>query len=102
MSSQSRVYRLATCSLMLALATVAGRGNSADSEIAVRARETLSRRCFACHGANGVARKNVFILDRNRLVAAQTVVPGDSNSLLLKIVESGAMPLDGPALSKEE
>jgi hypothetical protein len=79
--------------------------SSADDrqrEIATLAREILNRRCFSCHGANGVARKNVFVLDRERLVASHAVIPGDSNSQLLKMVESGAMPLGGPELSQEE
>lgn len=90
--------------LIVGIAAVLLRGSSADDgrrEIATRARDILNRRCFACHGANGVGRKNVFVLDRDRLVASQTVIPGDSNSLLLKMVESGAMPLRGE-LSIEE
>src|SRR5215472_15648625 len=62
----------------------------------------LERRCFQCHGANGVARKNIFVLDRERLVSSGAVVPGDSGSLLLRVVESGQMPLNGPRLSPEE
>lgn len=71
-------------------------------EIAGRAREVLNRRCFACHGASGIAKKNVFVLERERLIAARIVVPGDGSSLLLRAIESGAMPLGGPALPDEE
>ncbi|HSE35734.1 MAG TPA: hypothetical protein VLG74_00435, partial [Blastocatellia bacterium] len=71
-------------------------------ETARLAREILNRRCFACHGANGVARKNIFVLDRESLVAARTVVPGNPNSPLLSQVESGAMPMGGPALTVSE
>jgi mono/diheme cytochrome c family protein len=105
MPSRKRVYQLVLCSLMLTIAVAFVREGSADNrqrENAALARETFTRRCFACHGANGVARKNVFVLDRDRLVASQIVIPGDSNSLLLKMVESGAMPIGGPELSKEE
>jgi mono/diheme cytochrome c family protein len=70
--------------------------------LAERARLILKARCYACHGANGAAKKNVFVLDRNRLVAAKTVIAGDPNSLLLKLVESGVMPVGGPELSSEE
>jgi len=90
---------------MLAILAAFVQGRSADDrqrENAVIAREILTQRCFVCHGANGVARKNVFVLDRNRLVATRTVIPGDSNSPLLKLVESGTMPMGGPELSKEE
>jgi mono/diheme cytochrome c family protein len=71
-------------------------------EVALRAQQILKERCYQCHGANNVARKNVFILNRTRLIASQIVIPGDENSLLLKVVESGAMPLDGAQLSSPE
>jgi mono/diheme cytochrome c family protein len=69
---------------------------------AATAREILNRRCFACHGANGIARKNIFVLDRDRLVTSGIVVPNDSTSLLLRLVESGVMPLGGPELTSTE
>src|SRR5437868_7414493 len=65
-------------------------------EAASRAREVLSNRCFRCHGANGAARKNVFVLDRNRLLSSKIVIPGQADSLLLQVVETGAMPFGGP------
>lgn len=69
--------------------------------LALQAKSLLARRCFECHGANGVARKNVFVLDRARLISAKTVIPGDDKSLLLRLVETGAMPLGGPTLTEE-
>lgn len=105
MPSRKRVYQLVLCSLILTIAVALVRESSADNrqrEIAALARATLARRCFACHGENGVARKKVFVLDRDRLVASQIVIPGDSNSLLLEMVESGAMPIGGAELSEEE
>jgi len=72
------------------------------AQIANSARGILSRRCFSCHGANGIAKKNIFVLDRERLIANRIVVPGDQGSTLLKAVESGAMPFGGPELSSEE
>src|SRR6185369_5348376 len=72
------------------------------AQIANSAREILSRRCFACHGANGVAKKNVFILDRERMIANRIVIPGNDGSPLLKAIESGAMPVGGPQLSTED
>ena len=76
--------------------------NDGPRETATAAREILNRRCFACHGANGVARKNVFVLDRERLVTSKMVVPGDPTSLLLRLVETGAMPMGGPELPNAE
>lgn len=97
---------LSICALMLAtIAAASSYASFADDrqlEIATVARDVLNRNCFACHGANGVARKNVFVLDRERLVATQVVVPGDRSSLLLRMVESGAMPEGGPSLSDED
>ena len=59
-------------------------------------------RCFECHGENGIASKDVFVLDRDRLIADKVVVPGDRASLLVKLVETGAMPLSGDKLKPEE
>ena len=99
--------RVLTTFAVLMVGTVAASfgASSADDrqrETASLARDILNRRCFSCHGANGLARKNVFVLDRERLVASHTVIPGDSNSQLLKIVESGSMPLGGPELSQAD
>jgi mono/diheme cytochrome c family protein len=70
--------------------------------IAQRVKAIFAERCFQCHGLNGKAAKNVFALDRARLVQSRVVIPGDSASPLLKAVESGAMPLGGPELSAED
>src|SRR5207247_2898747 len=101
---RARVLKIFAVLMVVAFAASL-RATCADdrqSETASLAHDILDRRCFSCHGANGVARKNVFVLDRERLVASHTVIPGDSNSLLLKMVESGAMPLGGPELSQQE
>lgn len=73
-----------------------------QTDVAARAREVLDAHCVRCHGLNGAASKSVFVLDRDRLVAGGTVVPGDERSPLLAAVDSGAMPLGGPELSAEE
>jgi mono/diheme cytochrome c family protein len=70
--------------------------------IAQRVKAIFAERCFQCHGLNGKAAKNVFALDRARLVQSRVVIPGDAASPLLKAVESGAMPLGGPELSAED
>jgi len=99
--------RLFSISLLLitGFAAVSNRVMSADRdqrEVTTLAREVLNRRCFTCHGANGVAQKNVFILDRDRLITSGAVVPGNASSLLLKMVDSDAMPPGGPPLSEIE
>jgi mono/diheme cytochrome c family protein len=107
MSLAARVRVLLTILWITAVALLIfiPRHAAADDQpraLAERARLIFKARCYACHGANGVAKKNIFVLDRNRLVAAKTVIAGDANSLLLKLVESGAMPMGGPELSSEE
>ncbi|HTF38604.1 MAG TPA: cytochrome c, partial [Blastocatellia bacterium] len=79
-----------------------GEADRQGRELAERARDILNRRCYQCHGRNGVAPKNIFVNDRTQLIASRAVVPGDPGSLLVKMVESGAMPLGGPELSEEE
>jgi mono/diheme cytochrome c family protein len=83
MSRLKRKRLLVFCVVVTVGASTFICAGSADDrpQIATLAREILNRRCFACHGANGVARKNVFVLDRDRLIASRTVVPGDSSSL---------------------
>ena len=104
--SRLRRFRLLISCVALVLVALAF-GNAAstkdgDRTVSTLARDILSRRCFACHGANGLARKNIFVLDRDRLVASRTIIPRDTNSLLLTVVESGAMPMNGPELSRDE
>jgi mono/diheme cytochrome c family protein len=71
---------------------------SASPDTAQRVKTIFADRCFQCHGLNGKAAKNVFALDRVRLIITRVVIPGDVASPLLKAVESGAMPLGGPEL----
>jgi len=89
----------------VSLAAASTRTSLADgdqAEVAAAARQVLSHRCFACHGANGSAQRNIFVLDRERLVQSRAVVPGDTNSLLLRVVDSDAMPFGGPPLQPDE
>jgi hypothetical protein len=107
MSRLRRRRLLVSCYALLILivafgSTVAGFTDSDDRGVSALARDLLNRRCFACHGANGVARKNIFVLDRQRLVESGTIIPGNTNSLLLKVVESGSMPMGGPELTQDE
>lgn len=71
-------------------------------ELALKTKTILSQNCFSCHGANGIAIKNIFVLDYARLISKQTVIPRDSNSLMLKVVENNAMPLGKEPLSDNE
>lgn len=97
-------------SLILCLFALAGfalkprttNGQQPDSQLPARVQALLKQRCFQCHGQDGKAAKNVFVLDRARLIAAQMLTPNDANSPLLKAVESGAMPLNGAELNADE
>jgi mono/diheme cytochrome c family protein len=108
LASNVRYVRLLLVALWLAglfttLAIPMSRASAQqDVDTANRAFDILSRRCFQCHGANGIARKHIFVLDRERLVSSGVVVPGDPNSLLLKLVDKGEMPLGAPELPPEE
>ncbi|MEW6211738.1 MAG: hypothetical protein AB1631_25500 [Acidobacteriota bacterium] len=84
------------CALIVPLAAADVR------ELALRARSVLNQRCFQCHGLDGAARKNVFVLDRARLISSRVVTPGDENSLLLNVIERDAMPPTDEKLSAEE
>jgi mono/diheme cytochrome c family protein len=96
-----RALALTIWLMIIGIMISTARTSFADSQ-AQRARDILKQRCFQCHGENGVARKNVFVLDRERLLSSKAVIPGDTSSQLLKMVESGAMPMGGPELPDEE
>src|SRR5262245_31878941 len=95
-------FSLCAVAVAVAVCLTPSRADDRQTDIAKTAREILNRRCFACHGANGVARKNVFVLDRDQLIASNVVTPGDPGSLLFKLIESGAMPIGDPKLTVEE
>jgi mono/diheme cytochrome c family protein len=108
-SKKHRLFFLLWASLVLASAFVprpaAGRrqiSKSSSAEIAQRVKTIFAERCFQCHGLNGKAAKNIFALDRVRLIQMGAVIPGDAASPLLKAVESGVMPKGGPELSAED
>ncbi len=71
-------------------------------ELAQQTRAILTKHCLQCHGMNGVAVKNIFVLDHQRLISNKTIIAGDTNSVLLKMVENNAMPLGQEALSDKD
>ncbi|MBL8194534.1 MAG: hypothetical protein JNM06_12140 [Blastocatellia bacterium] len=71
-------------------------------ELAQQARAILTKNCLQCHGMNGVATKNIFVLDHTRLIKNKTIIAGDANSLLLKMVETNAMPIGKSPLSEKD
>jgi mono/diheme cytochrome c family protein len=73
-----------------------------SNDLAQQAKAILLQRCFSCHGQNGVARKNIVVDDRKKLIASGAVVPGDAASSLLRVIDSDAMPLGGPPLNETQ
>jgi WD40 repeat protein len=83
----------ALCWVVLAAALTVGR-STADEALAKKAENALRTHCFRCHGKEGTAKGGLnFILDREKLVARQKIVPGKpGESKLLERVEKGEMP----------
>lgn len=74
----------------------------AQSAVATKAEAILKKRCFACHGQGGQSVNTVYVLDRDRLLNGKMVIPRDSNSILLKDIETGRMPSGLPSLPEPE
>jgi hypothetical protein len=101
----SRLLLVQVCLLVTLFLITSQIPSIADDEgrtLAKNVKEILSTKCFKCHGKNGVASKDIFVLDRARLLLEKTVIPGEPKSLLLEMVFSGEMPLGGPELSEVE
>src|SRR6516165_6601796 len=94
--------------LALVLGLVAGAGLDAAEEAALpaKAQEVLKAHCYRCHGKDGAARGGMnFILDRDKLLARQKILPGSAaESKLYQRVLHGEMPPEGIKLrpGKEE
>lgn len=74
-----------------------------DENLAMRAQAVLAARCSACHSSGGTAFKGVVVNDHGRLVGeGKAVVPGSRDSLMLRLVETGAMPAGGERLPEAE
>src|SRR5947209_8655060 len=65
--------------------------------LAARAQAILKANCHRCHGRDGALEGGFnYVLDRDKLVARQKVVPGKPDeSLLFKRVAAGKMPPEG-------
>ena len=60
-------------------------------ELAGKAHDILQQQCHRCHGADGQAENDVYVLDLARLKRMNLVVPGLLESPLWKQVEQGAV-----------
>src|SRR5262249_49553411 len=73
--------------------------HAAESSLAERARILLERYCQRCHGSGGPAKGGFdFVLDRERLIARNKIVPGKpaEAELYLRLIR-GEMPPRGNA-----
>jgi mono/diheme cytochrome c family protein len=88
---------LTTAVLLLFPAGAVASGPDTKEGLATRAQAVLKANCYRCHGQNGVAKaKFGYVLDRDKLVARNKVVPGSpAESELYQRVESGEMPPPG-------
>jgi mono/diheme cytochrome c family protein len=80
-------------------------GTVTNAALAQKATALMRDRCFKCHGAGGAAQNGIFVLDRQKLISAGALVPGNAESLLIQVVRSKSMPLLQPgekALSEAE
>lgn len=69
---------------------------------APQAETILRAHCYRCHGANGQAERGIDVLDREGLIEFGVLEPGNPKSALVRVVESGRMPLKGRRLTRRE
>src|SRR5436190_1504535 len=76
----------------LLLTSLSARADAPDPS-AQEARSILQTHCAACHGGGKAKGGFGFVLDRDRLISRQLVVPGkaDTSDLFLRIAQ-GEMP----------
>jgi mono/diheme cytochrome c family protein len=88
---------LAATLLALAPALAPASDPTAPAPLAVQAHALLKARCHRCHGRDGAAKGGFgYVLDRDRLVARDKVVPGSpAASELFQRVQAGEMPPPG-------
>src|SRR5918911_545188 len=90
------------CCLAISLLALPPEGRGAagprvSGELAARAQSVLRAHCAACHGPGGSSKGGFdYLLDRDRLVARNQIVPGQaSGSALYQRVAEGEMPPPG-------
>lgn len=65
-----------------------------NTQLAAKAQAVLKTHCYRCHGKDGADKGGfTYVLDRNKLVARNKVVPGQpGDSELMRRVRAGEMP----------
>jgi hypothetical protein len=75
---------------------VCGSARAAEERLAERARAVLQTHCASCHGPDKPKGGFGYVLDRDRLIARDKIVPGKAaESELYQRVEKGEMPPSG-------
>src|SRR5437588_2385689 len=89
----SPLFRLSAVCLVAAILSGAA-GADDKTSLAQQAQAILKANCYKCHGEQGASEGGFnYILDRQRLVAAKKIVPGDSaQSRLFKKLKKNEMP----------
>src|SRR5262249_40171067 len=96
LASGGAMHRTTTCllagwiaSLLCVMPSVRG-----AEDLPARAQAVLRSHCAACHGPGGAGKGGFdYLLDRDRLVARNQVVPGEAGeSPLIQRIEQGEMP----------
>jgi mono/diheme cytochrome c family protein len=65
-----------------------------DAALSLSVRSIFETNCFRCHGEDGEAESGVFVLDRDKLVSKQKIIPGDpEKSRLYQRVTSPKRPM---------
>lgn len=84
-----------TCGMAAACPPELFAENPNPAELAGQAKAVLAKHCYACHGKDGKAEFGLYVLNREKLVAARKLIPGKAaESLLHKRMRSGEMPPD--------
>ena len=96
MSTPARNLVLAALSLIVTGSLTHAAGPD-EAELAVKAEAILRANCYRCHGQAGNVEGGLnYMLDRDKLVAHQKVVPGSpDDSPLFRRVAAGKMPPPG-------
>jgi serine/threonine-protein kinase len=69
-------------------------GDSAAARLSQQVRAIFEADCFRCHGQDDYAEAGVYVLDRDKLIARQKIVPGDADqSRLYQRITSAKRPM---------
>jgi mono/diheme cytochrome c family protein len=99
-----RIWHLVLACGLVLTPPAALQADEPPTDLARKAKAILEKSCHRCHGENGTVEGGFgYVLDREQLVSRKRIVPGNpARSKLFLRIESGDMPADGKALTKDE